>query len=1336
VASWDLVSAIARAAAHAGNTTHPHSAHNVALHEGRLRQPGVPAGPRNGFDGFHPTPTVDAAGKVHGGFLGLPPRLQPQPIESIAQAKAEAERGRSPTVGAGSLVHLFNPTPGGERKGDAILKALQGVARAELRSREPIHADPLAEALINIGATAGLGAGVSALRGGAEVGAAALGSEAAGGSETPSVVDRLVKAAQAVRRAPTAAREAPAALRGAAEQLATKEGAKAAAARVGGTAAGQALEHPKALQVGALGAVGTATGQKGGGLQIPTALVQGTGEALLHNPIGTGEATARGLAGIVTAPAALGYALGDSILHGTPAPLLNTAKGQAEGTLDILGKLASGNPQTVRHATEDEVGLSLLPLLPKVLDTELYRGKVREPLRERANIARGAINAATGSDLRHIDPALLSKGEAPNVFGFTERRGERRGVAEEGQHAVRPEELRAHKHAAPIEAGARKLPGARSLRNVRGIQGADVLQTIAEYGLNSPEQLRLLREKGPKVDNSAAGVTLGAVLDHLEAHPELLGSDRVKELVGRLAESARTTPLGLRGADLRASRLGQAALFGVRDAVDRVPVRAREFTDAVDRTGAWEDLTKAETRARTLRTQARVKMQEAEHLDPRTHDPLLSEADRAAARAEARDLYSQARTAEAHNKEFRRALDPYTRPGNAVSSRARRKLWDDALVKEMAAETDAAAAAHGLDPGIWTSHAELRSAGQKAVGPRGANVSATGVQHVRRSPEDPVSLAARDSVDRSFSALLEHSVEQPRRRAGLQKFARNFFSKRHVPLEVELADGTRARKGRMTYAQYEKAIEEGQISKKHYTFVPESEYRQPFRSSGELEPKAGLAEEVPAHNDKGAYGVVVPTEAWKEYQAQSNPTAWVGEKVVNGISKGAGRVLLFSPAWVMSQVFAEALPMLMAHPRLVLDPTYAARLERQIRDAGKIDHEAAVGWAASMGEAPTRSATARELSPGYQPTHSMFYDGARAIEHTPVGRALFSTARLRPLVVFDQWRQGKYRKILAAAEADSRLNGYFRGLSGAIRTEREISKELRGKPLAEAIVEMERNPRYRKLLDETQRYVEDIAGNWTAFTRYERAFAPFSIFYGFTRYALRWPLAFARRHPVSATANYFLAEQNANQMEKLLGGKPAGGEILDFANPVVQGAHGETNILPGGSRIAPGLSTITQGTLSGNVPQAAVGSLNPALASIVAAVTGVDNFGQHHDEDPTILGLDLSLGAKELMTTPPLLRLLGVGESHSQTAEELHANDPNRKLRSFALPFLPQSGKGARENNEILQSIEDYEQEKAENGGYPPSSSGSGFDSFGGGSSSNGFSGFGGSSSSNGFDGF
>lgn len=1378
-----LLTVLAKAAAHAAaDTAHPHDAHNTHLHEGRLGQPGVPGGPRNHFDGFTPPPTISPTGQVTGGVLGAPAGSVAPPPESLHLAALEAEHGRAPTVGPGSLVHLWNPTPEGRAKGNSVLHQLEQVALGNLKQHENITADPIAEALINFAATAGIGAGVSALKGGAELGAAELGaagaSDAAGSAEAPSVADRLLKAATAVKRAPTAVREAPSAALDALGTLATKEGAQAAAARAGGTAAEQILEHPRYAQVGGLGAVGAVTGKKEGGLQIPSALVQGTAAALDptagdyfgEHDVNTAVATARGLAGAVAAPAALGYSAIDSAVHGDPSAFLKTASGQGEGILEILGKLASGNPQTVQDATENEVGLSFLPLLPALHDSGLYTDRVREPIRRAANDARGAVNDALGTDrLRHVAPELQNGG-APNVFGFFENRQGRRQVAEDAQFQTGGDNLIGAHHALDTAKEARALPDSRGLRNLRRpLTTEDLLSTLGEYGISDPAHVGLVRDHGPTPRPPEARlkgeVDIGAVLGKLAEDPSIVSHPKVRQLLEKAVAREADSPIARAGEGRRAKYAGQASLLGVQDAVDRVPMATRKFTDATDRAGAWDDLQKSEATARNLRVEARRALALAndvvggDPLERPLHQRLAEDnvhPDAAVKagqlRDTARNLYDQARALEKHNKAFRSSLDKYTRPGAAVSSRARRKLWDPQLLDEMVEETKAKAAdpaaALGQEPGsipalaepVYSHHAELRDIGQE-VGTKGASTKATSVQHVRRFANDPASLAFRDQVDRSFKSFVQGTYRDPYKRAGLQKFNRDFFSKNHIQLEVE-RDGKAAKKGLVTKAEFNDARAGGKLSRQ-YVWVPVADYREPFRTAGTLEnaDQARTAKEVAAHDARkkteGPRGLVVLKSKYDEYQAQVDPPKWLAERFVNGASRTAGAILLMSPAWVASQTIAELLPMLMADPRLAVNPAKWVQLHKAIAEQRDVDPRAARLWSAVAGEGEPRMIGTRQQAPGYQPAHSDFADFPRALEHNPAVRALFHTVKGDPLFMFDRWRQTKYREILAAAKVDKDLNSFWAALRGAVTKQARLSDELKGLPLEEAMRKITTDPHYAPYMREIHDYVNDIQGNWHAFTKYERQFAPLSVFYAFIRYAFRWPLAFARNHPVSATVNYFLAQQNANQIEKLLGGhKPV--TFAQFADPVVTGVDGKQSVLPLGTRITPGLSGPSQGVLEGSVPQAAIGSLNPLLGALVSTVTGVDNFGQQHsgEDEPLVLGAHLSLGAKALMSTPPLLRFLGVGESHSQTAEELHANDPNRKVRSFIDPALPESGKGFRANNEIIESIEQYESEKQANGGFPPSSSSSGLGGFGASSSSSAFDSFGGGSSSNAFDGF
>lgn len=1260
-------------------------------HVGPITSAFEPTPPNNPF-----TPHIRKTAAARAAWIGAMPEVQAPAIrpipslqittpQTVPEAIRFAEAGNFGSIDPSVKGNFNDPA-----RGEAAYRQLLDAAVKNVSAKEGIHADPLAELGINLIATAGVGGLASLAAKGGEsagaAGAAALADEAASEAAPKTVPQLVAEAARSVRGAPQAAREGI-------ESLGSAAGRRAAARAAGEAGANQVLEHPKLAQQGFLGVTGAATGAHTGGLQIPRALLEGQWNALTHNFGGTLQTTGRGLVGAVTAPAALLYSAGESAVTGSPNPFLNTAGGLGESLEHMGGEILSGDPARVQKATEDEAGLFELPLLPRALS-----GRLADAAR---NSARDSTQAARDFGTRHTPFEFAHGPDESYAIPRLQRRAERIDVAKMGQRETLPERNRAHFHRKQLERDARHLPNARSLRNVHGREGGDVASTLAEFGINDPGQLGLLdRLPQSREGRLEHDVTLGSVLDQLRANPELITHPAMRRFLEDYRRNTEALPIQKAGSSRRATYLPQAGLFGIRPPEFRVPHAAREFTDAADRAGAWRDLKAMEDQVKSIRHEARreaVRSNEANRLGDSEEAGI--------ARTGSEGMYRQARELEGEAKSFRKALSPYSRPGSAISIRARRKLWDDKLVNEFVDETRAAASAHGLDEPIYTHHGEFRTRGQRIGSKRGGGIP-NRAQHIRRPLDDPQSLFAQDAVDRSLSSLIEGGVEGPRAKAGGQRFIRRFFAAKHIPLTIK-----GVKKSRVTEREYDQAIRDGQIDSRNYVWVPESEYKQSYLdrsiSSDEAanakigDLRKGVNQGV-ASKDR-LKGLVVRKESYKEFEAQVNPKRWIGENFVNFASKGAGRVLLFSPAWIQLQAIAEAIPIFMDNPRL-LNPAKVVQLDRRLRKLGKVDKEAALGFAGAMGEAPVRISTARELQPNFSPTHSMFDNAARAIEHNPIGRALFSTVRLRPFVLFDQWRQGKYREILAAAEVDRQFNGFLSGLQGAVRGQRELSRQLRAIDDPVEQLRAINSEHFRPELDRIGDHVDDILGNWTAFTRFERAFAPFAIFYGFMRYAMRWPLTFSRRHPMVATIDYALSQANSEQLEKLLGAPPA--SFREFANPVVQNGEGERQELSAGVRIAPGLSPVAQGGLEGNAPAAAVGATNPLYGALLGLVTGVDSFGGH-DEDPGLLGLHWSLATKQLVSTPPVLRLLGVGQSESDTAKELRANDPNRAIRSFGLPFLPLGEDAAKANNDLIRSIDEYEKRKADNGGYPPSESSS-----------------------------
>lgn len=1220
------------------------------------------------------------------------------------------------------------------------------------------------EALLIAASLSPVGPELLLARGGSFIGSKALGLLARGGEEgaeraatslgaraaeklrqgAVDVATSPVRAAQRVGQLPGQIARAPGVAAREVQALATAAGRREAAARAASGGLNVAARHPFLSTGGAAAALGSVADVPGA--NEAAALVEGHVDALLNDPGRTLQTTGRALAGSVASLGALGYAAGQSAFELDPDPLIETGTEQWEGLKALADPLLSGDPDRVQSAVEDEVGLSLLPLVPSLRGSRAYES-VRGGVRDYAQALRGAANERYGTNFRY------SPDVEQHVFGPLERRAQRREEAVDATRTVNPEKAKGAPIVRQLEAAARKLPLPRKLSRIYGEHGGDAMQVLAEFGFRDPETMARFSGKLDEItDPAAAGrgdVNLATVRKLLDENPQIFGHTKTEEIMRILRENEASLGHG----NQRASRLAQAKLLDVLEPEYRTPVAAREFTSAPDREGAWaeqkamrSEAQSLRKRAKALRTGARgrdsreianqkrrlrgmrersAKLQgelrqleikqrrrgddaplyklverrraELADLEPNIGRMELeirqaiegrhADADTRAAELEAEGLRLGDRATQLHD-----ALAPYARPGAAISSRAQRKLWDDDLEAEFAREVDAAAAEAGLAPAIWTGHAALRQEGETSMAAGGQTASPTTVPHVRRSPNDPESLAARDSVARDFRSLLNATVRDPRAKSGNKSWVASFFNRNAIGILTERGGGRKVH--RVTRAEFAQAIKDGQISAKGHIWVPEREYKQAFndpyadpgksafRKGDELEAEVSRAQ----HGEKGEWGVIVERGRYDELRGQLQPERWVGEKVLNAASKTAGRVLLFSPGWVTSQLIAEALPMIMANPRL-LNPAYVAQLEHRLRKMNDISRDEAVGFGAVMGESHNYGATAKELGPAYNPTAGHFYNAARAIEHNPIGRALFSTARMRPLVVFDQWRQGKYRKILAAAEVDRRLNGFLTGLQQTLRTERRLSDELRHMDKDTQLRELATNPKYKADLDKIADYVDDIAGNWTAFTRFERVFGPAAVFYGFIRYAMRWPLTFAKHHPVAAEVSYFLGQQNAEQLDKILGGEPT--EFYKYAQPVVWDGEGEASVLPGGARISPGLSAPAQGLLTANAPAAAIGSLNPALGAGVGLFTGRDAFG-NADDNEGFLGLHWSLAAKQLMSMPPIMRTaFGWGRSHSETAEQLRALDPNRDLRSIAAPWLPQSGGEARASEDIIRALEE-----------------------------------------------
>lgn len=1091
--------------------------------------------------------------------------------------------------------------------------------------------------------------------------AARVGAKAAATKALPA------KAASSVRELPAVLRGSPEALRAAAKAAPKAvRGAPAAAGRGAVRSAGTTY---KASGGTGLLASTQAAGDNPVG-QRAEALLKGTSAALGNHFGETAGTTLRALPAVVTAPGALAYTAGEIPFEGT-GPFEETAKAQLEGLKQIGANLLSGDPHRVQEAVQGEGALALLAPVPALTRTAPYRA-FRGKLREGAAGVRRTMHVGR----------QVPKGHESNVLGITEGRETRKRVATTHTRAANPFRVSEAAHTQRILHGTQRRPALSSAPNPEVTGHA--LQTLLDYGIRDMEGVKLVRQRGPKTEPHVEGrVNLDKALRIAEEHPDIFTNKPYMRSLRAAERASKTTPAALNDAGNVARYRSQGDLFGVRPPEKRTPVKAREFTNEPDREGAWKDLERMEKRVVELKRKARAKGTKSAKAPRR--------------RAEVEAL-------EAKIKGLRRTLDPFVRPGAKSLSSEKRVPWDKALEREYIREVEAKRKGSPLVEPAWTHHATFRTAKMGIEG-KALPGTAGGKQYVRKG-----SLAENDLVDRSLEALIRGTVQMPRRRGAGATFGREFVRSEKVPYTL----GGKARYvvpdsetwAKITAKKTKENPEGGQIDPKLYARFPirqwKSAVRDPFTSESDL---MALVSEAEAGRLTGHEpSLIVPRESIREFSAALNPERGPVTEFGRRFSIVSSRsILATNPAWAIAQIPAEGIPLALAHPELLYKPHRTGSILKDLHEFRETHPEEAAIIEGVAGASPQitagtlKSPLDLEREATYNPQPAAFADGAKAMTRSKFGRAIRSTAKLELLGLFDVKRQNAYRSVLLAAEADKRFRNFTSGMRGMFRSADKLSGKFRGKSREELWIWLTTTKEGKVELNKLADYVDNVQGNWTAFTRYEKAFAPLVIFYPFLRYSLRWALwTFPKTHPITATIALMLGQANANELEKLLGAKPA--SPLAYAYPVIKDAEGKSSVLPGGSRISPGQSAPQQALASGQASQL-LGVLNPFLGAAVTALGGPGPFGQKPSGPAGWAAVD------QLLAMPAPLRILsqkiggsqnfaslfGVGhpEPKSIIARAFEKLDPKKAERQILWPPLPQSAKNAKLSNQLSRALKE-----------------------------------------------
>jgi hypothetical protein len=1199
--------------------------------------------------------------------------------ETRMQHRAEGEPS---TILRQAQAHGTFPPAVEKLKYPSAYKRASGTALAKLASKENLgepeditHAIEIAS-LAAGGATA-VKAGIKGIE---EVGLKTIASK--GASTAESLATRVGKGAASKVRAEAKAlrsyparkaakvKATPARLRNAPKRarraVATKQGRRAAAQQT----ARSARRHPVRSGYGA--AVVLPEGAlPGDATKRARAFAEGSGRALVQHPAETLETTGRSLAGAITGPAALLGAAASSVKHGTPDPLVNTAEEQVKGVGHIVGQAFSGDTKKAEEAARKEGSLALATPLPALTRLKAWE-RGRGALRKGANEARR--NVASRSDTLNAKVRHAPAGAEPRVTGLSERKGLRKKVALTKQRIDNPHRIAREKHEASIAHAAADLPP----------EAHKAMQVLAEYGARDPRHISDLRQLGP------GDKQLHEALDYLEKHPEAFNHKATLKVLEAVKKAGEGAPAAVVGKGERARLLPQGDLFGVHRPEEMISARAEKLSGATTRQGAWDKLATADKRVTELRKEGRKLFNQAE---------VLKGADRQRVLDQGRARYADARAQFKQNKALYREIENFTHPERNIDQ-SKLKPYNDEMLGRYKDRVETARTAEGYAPAIWTHHAPLEQRGAGLEGTPGQRPAT--VEHMRTGKT-----ALEDNLDRSLEGLVRGVAHIPRQREAARQFMRAIPETFKTPFKLDGKERFIIRDSKDWKAITTRKTKEnpngGQVDPKSYGRLALREFnsalKDPYMSEAERTTTiTRILNEAETGRVKGHEpSLLVPREAIVEARAQVSAQHHEITKVANAVNRGAVRTLLgTNPAWFISQIPAVAIPAVLTNPGL-LNPIHVASIYKDVLKQRKNNPEAALAMEGAAGAQSISSAALRtplDMQEALTPVE--WARGAKALTRGKTARTALSFAKLEMLGKANARFESELRQVVYAMKADKQFRAWHKGVTGMFDMQAEISQRFRHQPRQKLWDWMSEDPAGKRWKAKFEDHMDSAMGNWTAFTRYERAFAPLAIFYGFLRYSLRWSAwTFPRDHPIMATAAYMLGQANANQIEKLTGeglheeglqktnapAKPS--NPLAFAMPVYEGPSGKKAVLPGGTRISPGQSSLTQALGSAN-PAAVLSSANPLISSGITAFTGVEPFSGEKTTKPKgwaaleqITSLPFPLRARL-----PFMGNQSVGEKATQAigapergpaSKAYEALDPGKTIRSGIWPFLPQS---------------------------------------------------------------
>lgn len=1027
-------------------------------------------------------------------------------------------------------------------------------------------------------------------------------------------------------------------------------------------------------------------------------VVRGHEEALVQEPGKTLATTLRIAPGVLTTPVGMAADVGLSVgrlastaLHAAhvpgaksysesdiAAPLKGQLKSQEEFAKEVASVVTSSDPEYVKKQVENHLGL-LLPAMAAPVVARAFKptyARALESLRSKSELGRvaaGLERRPMTEEPQHVSAALEDR---------QHRIEESKRAATTKHHA----EIETHSRSADVLRYARKAKGptdvlrelasrkrGRKTHKVK-VNPGDAVGFLARHGINRnvEDGLAQVQHIHDRLDHEAAAelpkgrVNTLDMTTYLLKHPEVLGDANLWKAVDAYkaqakslttSEAARVQPVMQAHAN---PELGQRDP-GIRH-FDRVPIETRHLTSATTRSELVKEI--AADRAKLKRAATKgdtAKVRELAAGIAAKHQGLY------------RDLTPEERQATVDDLAEMGIEDPRLVREHLKAARAEKAVNSDkGLESEYLDQAQNLIAHYRHEDPAFVSQADVRSKGSAAVSAVGGQIPKIPAKVHQRTGR----LQEIGAVEESLPSLLRESIRVPVARKHIFANMRDFLEQRAARF-----DG----KTEITSREAGKLIDDGRFDPARNILIPRQLYKRAFDAldQGDETQIGALREAMgkPAQQqivstlgrEKGRKYIVVPREAATEFFAQTEKLGGA-QHVVAQANRITSRLILgTSPAWAAMQLLAEG-----TQAAAAVSPY---RLYRGLKAFRELPDEKKIAFQAWAGETPGVAIAPKNVELGLRDGQMQEASDAFGVANkTAVGRGLKNLSTAELLGLLDRKKGGIYRRAVAAGKIDRDLNSKLSHFAGGMRQlwrhEDAITTQLKGKPLSEQMAWFTEHP---KEMQRIQGYLDDTMGNWNALTRHERTAASVVMFYPFLRMSLRWLLhSFPKQHPIKASILYYLGQQNANELHKLLHGDPS---FFNWAMvPIHAGEGGKETSLVDLSRMAPGANTLTQGLgagSSGTLGSIGEQAVQPALAATVTAITGVSPLSGRQEPNSGWQAL------AELAELPLPARLAGVtsklpgqGPSTSPTAEAFRKEGSaglTAKLRSAALPVIPKS---------------------------------------------------------------